>query len=251
MCPLVHHLLNSKGHSIAIQDLPGLPGYIQVQALSQGISFLIIDVLQHSKLRSLHLATTILDGDDSMTGDIQFLARYAVVKISTLVHLTVDIPIDAAKWEKIERRWKLDFRSPIKEINNALGVSHKWVESSGRHAIGVRWEAGINGVGTLTWTDEDYWKSIKRHSIGLVYSRLTGCERVNFRNRHLYLGFNRQACLDCPNRSCHWHARAAEHGPIGTRSHEAEGSDEDYWVDATLLDPVATARAVMRRRRRP
>ncbi|KAE9379395.1 hypothetical protein N431DRAFT_460662 [Stipitochalara longipes BDJ] len=216
-----------------------------------GLGLPCIDILQHSNLRSLQLTTAaILDKDGSANNEIEFFVRHAVLKFSTFIELTLYIPIDAANWEKLRHRWswKLDFSLPVEKINRRLGIPYQLSTNRG-FSVRFCWDAGINGSGTLTWTDEEYWKSIKRDSIGLVYSRLAGCEKVDFKRRYpsQSVGFIRQKCLDCSKQSCPCHTMIADQESVGTPGSEAEGLIERYSVVANLdLVGIALAEATVK-----
>jgi hypothetical protein len=204
--------------------------------------------LMGSSLRSLYLSTSITSGygHDALPPAIGFLVKSVIIELPILDMLSVDIPIDGAEWKQVERCWRMDLANLIKEINNALGVDLEDIRSKAKHCIGIRWDAGINKTGTLTWTDE----SIKRNSIGLVYSRLIACQKVELGKRYYSqsLGFNGQTCFDCLKQSCHCHAIIVDHEPTGVSCSEAEGPDEDCYVDATLLGPIEIAHAVLKRK---
>ncbi|PMD34159.1 hypothetical protein L207DRAFT_638711 [Hyaloscypha variabilis F] len=195
---LVHNLVvkNDAGDSVLLK-------------FPLGITCPPIDILQHSNIRSLQLTTaTILDVEGSTNKEILSLARYAILKLSTIVDLTLKIPTDKISWRKSPQcwSWRLDFSLPIQKITRGLGIPSRWVYDN-MDSIGVHWNAAINGTRTLTWTDEKYWQSIKRENIGLVYTRLAGCERANLRTiyRSRFLDFSRYTCLDCPAQSCICH----------------------------------------------
>jgi hypothetical protein len=126
----------------------------------------VITALQHSDLRSLYLTTTLKEADASTPKCLGLLVQQAIVKLLSLITLTLDVPIDAATWEKEGQTWTVRLTNPIREIDHATGAMHKFIKSKGRYSIGVRWDTGTNG--TLTWTDEEYWRSIKWGNLGLI-----------------------------------------------------------------------------------
>ncbi|KAN0114745.1 hypothetical protein V8E51_004289 [Hyaloscypha variabilis] len=128
-----------------------------------GITCHPIDILQHSNIRSLQLITaTIQNVEGSTNKELLSLARYAVLKLPTIVALTLKIPTDKISWRKSPQcwSWTLDFSLPIQKITRGLGIPSRWVYDN-MNSIGVRWNAAINGTRTLTWTDEKYWQSIR------------------------------------------------------------------------------------------
>jgi len=168
-----------------------------------------IDFLQQSNLRSLQLTVaTIRDPGGFLNKDIYSLARHAVLKLPTLVNLTLRIPADGEHWQKSPRSWSWQLVStvPIQMLNRGLGIPCKSIYVI-LQFIDLHWDAATDGSKTLTWTDGEYWQSIKRYSIGLVYSRLTGCKTVNLRTQHLSgsISCARQTCFNCPTQSCLCH----------------------------------------------
>jgi hypothetical protein len=211
------------------------------------ISYPIIDVLQRSRLRSLHLVTSIRDADESMPRNIRQLVKYVVVRLAALANLTVDIPIDTAIWKRTGTCWTSDLKSPVQEINFALGATHTWAKSKWPSSVGVRCDAGISG--SLKWTDEEYWQSVNLNNIGLVYSRFTACQQMVFWKRYhsQFLGFNPQTFFDCQNKSCHCHAMANTGRPVSRRSPHLEVPEDHYGIPVTLLDVIALTHAILKR----
>jgi len=201
-----------------------------------------IDFLQQSNLRSPQLTSaTVLDPGGSSNKEIYALARYAVLKLPTLANLTLRSPAHFEHWQKLPGSWSwtLVATLPIQKVNHGLGIPCIRVHDMMR-SVDVRWDAYTHGLRNLTWADGKYWQSIKRDSIGLVYSRFTGCKKVNLRTQHPpgSISFARQTFLSCPKQSCVCHN--------ATPDLSTEGKPEFFVSIAELTpDGIAIAEAMM------
>jgi len=158
--PITNLWVSSNTPSLALKNDAGDSVLLKFPL---GITCHPIDILQHSNIRSLQLITaTIQNVEGSTNKELLSLARYAVLKLPTIVALTLKIPTDKISWRKSPQcwSWTLDFSLPIQKITRGLGIPSRWVYDN-MNSIGVRWNAAINGTRTLTWTDEKYWQSIR------------------------------------------------------------------------------------------
>ncbi|OWP06041.1 hypothetical protein B2J93_1798 [Marssonina coronariae] len=180
-----------------------------------GISSALPDlsILTHSNIRTLHLATNAevlgRSGDAHRTAALDRLAalvKKCVLVLSSLSHLTLEIPFVAALPIRLGNRQARSLEIPLAAINHSLGVAHRWTVSNSPRTvnIAVSWDAGH---GLLRWTDKTHRQSIPRQNFGTLLQLITRSHMVTYQimYRTFFLGLNPKrgirACID-PTCAC-------------------------------------------------
>jgi hypothetical protein len=119
------------------------------------------------------------------------LVKNVILELPSLVRLTLEIPKSTCRWKlNITQNGFTDdptafLIEPTIYIDVSTQIRHKYIECDRSGNLSLYWDTGTSR--TLTWTDNEYCRSVPRQNSGYISSILTVPDGMIYhREHHLY-----------------------------------------------------------------